>query len=249
MKKPGTKEKVLKELEKNKGAYVSGEKLAEDCGVSRNAVWKSISELKKAGYSISSVNNRGYMLEEDSDIISAAGILLYMEKEKKAKLFEDRIFVYDSIDSTNTEAKRSILTGKEGLLHGTVIAAKSQTAGRGHKGSSFSSPEGGIYFSLILRPDRMKTGEESVTHRICRIVREVLEEKYGVTLTAKSNGALYLGSKKVCGIMTEGFCDLETGIYSSYIAGIGIMADRLSAHVHTSAEKNGIIASIIGRLV
>ena len=43
--KLSTKEKVLSALEKNKGNYVSGETLAGDCMVSRNAVWKSINEL------------------------------------------------------------------------------------------------------------------------------------------------------------------------------------------------------------
>ena len=247
--KLSTKEKVLSALEKNKGNYVSGETLAGDCMVSRNAVWKSINELRKAGYRISSVNNRGYMLEEKSDIISLAGILLHLEKVKKAGAFEGRIFVYDKIDSTNTEAKRSIISDEDDLPHGTVIVARCQTAGRGHKGRSFSSPEGGIYFSLILKPEKMKKKTGPVTGQICRAVKEVLEKLYCVQLTAKTNGALYLRNEKVCGIMTEGFCDLETGIYSSYIAGIGIMADRLSKAAQNTVEKNEVIAGIISELI
>ena len=113
--KLSTKERILSSLEKNKGSYVSGETLAGDCMVSRNAVWKNINELRKAGYRISSVNNRGYMLEEESDIISLAGIMLHLEKLKKAGAFEGRIYVYDEIDSTNTEAKRSIISDENDL--------------------------------------------------------------------------------------------------------------------------------------
>ncbi len=247
--KLSTKERILSSLEKNKGSYVSGETLAGDCMVSRNAVWKNINELRKAGYRISSVNNRGYMLEEKSDIISIAGILLHLEKVKKAGAFEGRIFVYDKIDSTNTEAKRNIISDEDDLPHGTVIVARCQTAGRGHKGRSFSSPEGGIYFSLILKPEKMKKKTGPVTGQICRAVKEVLEKIYCVQLTAKTNGALYLRNEKVCGIMTEGFCDLETGIYSSYIAGIGIMADRLSKAAQNTVEKNEVIAGIISELI
>ena len=247
--KLSTKERILSSLEKNKGSYVSGETLAGDCMVSRNAVWKNINELRKAGYRISSVNNRGYMLEEESDIISLAGIMLHLEKLKKAGAFEGRIYVYDEIDSTNTEAKRSIISDENDLPHGTVIVARSQTAGRGHKGRSFSSPEGGIYFSLILKPDKMKKKDEPVTAQICRTVKDVLEKICSTQLSAKSNGALYLKNEKVCGIMTEGFCDLETGIYSNYIAGIGIMADRLSKACRSCLEKNEIIAGIIAGLI
>ena len=69
-----TKEYVLKTLEENKGYFVTGMELASELGVSRNAIWKAINELKKDGYDIYSVNNRGYALDESSDILSVAAI-------------------------------------------------------------------------------------------------------------------------------------------------------------------------------
>ena len=78
-----TREKVIAALEKEKGAYVSGEALAKTCNVSRNAIWKSINELRKSGYPIESVNNRGYKLDEGSDIISKAGICMYLQMKEE----------------------------------------------------------------------------------------------------------------------------------------------------------------------
>ena len=248
MEKTTTKDRVLAALEKNKGSFISGENLAKECNVSRNAVWKSITELKKSGYNIKSVNNRGYSLEEESDIISKAGILLNLERLKKSEAFADRIYVYDEIDSTNTEAKRSIIL-RNHLPHGMVIAAKSQSAGRGHRGSSFLSPDGGIYFSIILEPDRVKDKKCPVTERVPETVKKILEKKYDINLTIKGKGSLYLGNEKVCGIMTEGFCDLETGIYSSFIVGIGILAEKLPKDKGATAGKNEIISEIISELI
>ncbi|WP_027400211.1 HTH domain-containing protein [Anaerovorax odorimutans] len=58
-----TKDKVLKILEENKGNSVSGENLAEIIGVSRSAVWKAINELRKEGYFIEAITNKGYYLD------------------------------------------------------------------------------------------------------------------------------------------------------------------------------------------
>ncbi|MCR4934160.1 MAG: HTH domain-containing protein, partial [Lachnospiraceae bacterium] len=54
-----SKEKVLKILEKNKETYTSGEDIAKELNLSRNAVWKAINELKKEGYEVTAVTNKG----------------------------------------------------------------------------------------------------------------------------------------------------------------------------------------------
>lgn len=271
-----TKEKVIEALEKEKGSYVSGEALASSCNVSRNAIWKSINELRKSGYVIRSVNNRGYMLEEDSDIISKAGICIYLneipgekpeggertlktERETGAhigtdagseagadrEIDADRIHVYDELDSTNSEAKRSLFFRNDRMIHGTVFVARHQTAGRGHGGSRFSSPEGGIYLSMILEPDRIKDRSRPVTEIISDAVREVIERFYRVQTEGHSDSSVYVGDVKVCGILTEGISDLETGIYSNYIVGIGIRAEILQKLGGMCPQRNAVIAHLI----
>ncbi len=272
-----TREKVIAALEKEKGAYVSGEALAKTCNVSRNAIWKSINELRKSGYPIESVNNRGYKLDKGSDIISKAGICMYLQMSEEHEALDrydrqgpvhpgngmeadskkactgvidpDRIHVYRELDSTNNEAKRNILFENNRMLHGMVFVAMHQTAGRGHGGSSFSSPDGGIYFSMILEPDKMRENETPVTEMIADAVMTVLENSYHVITKKMKDSSLYVGEEKVCGILTEGFSDLETGVFSNYIVGIGIRVRRLQALGNTAPQKNKVIADIIRALV
>jgi BirA family biotin operon repressor/biotin-[acetyl-CoA-carboxylase] ligase len=61
-----------------------------------------------------------------------------------------RLIAYDSIGSTNDEAKR---LAREGAAEGTLLWALEQTAGRGRRGRIWLSPQGNLYASLILRPD------------------------------------------------------------------------------------------------
>ena len=61
-----------------------------------------------------------------------------------------RLLCYDSIGSTNDEAKR---LARDGAAEGTLVWALEQTAGRGRRGRSWVSPRGNLYVSLILRPD------------------------------------------------------------------------------------------------
>ena len=94
--------------------------MAARCGVSRNAVWKAIRDLKSRGYDIDAASNKGYKLSDTSNIISAEGIRTYLIDPEKANF---DISVYDSLESTNDEAK---VLAMKGAAHGTVIVATSQ---------------------------------------------------------------------------------------------------------------------------
>lgn len=69
-----TKNRILELLEQRRGESISGERLAEILGISRNAVWKAVKELQKDGYNIVAVTNKGYCLSDENDIISIPGI-------------------------------------------------------------------------------------------------------------------------------------------------------------------------------
>lgn len=57
---------------------------------------------------------------------------------------------FERLDSTNEEAKRR---AQDGADTGLVLWAQSQSAGRGRRGRTWISPDGGLYFSILLRPN------------------------------------------------------------------------------------------------
>ena len=138
------KDEVLKILISNKEGFISGELISRELGVSRTSVWKAVSALKKQGYQISSVNNRGYSLMQLSDVLN--------EVELRELLVEHDINCYykEEVDSTNLWAKYS---AEEGEQKNSLYIADKQTKGRGRRGRSWLSDKGvGIWMSLLLRP-------------------------------------------------------------------------------------------------
>lgn len=209
------KDEVLACLEQNREGSISGEQLAERFQVSRSAIWKAIRSLREEGYSIEAVTNRGYRLVEAGDRLSAAGIASFVKYHD-----QENILVFDEVDSTNIRAKALAL---EGAPHGTAVIADCQTAGRGRLGRSFASPSGsGIYMSMILRPEADLGKAMLITTAAacaaCRAVREQTGREAGI----KWVNDIYLGQKKICGILTEAMTDFETGNLESVIVGIGI---------------------------
>ena len=120
------------------------------------------------------------------------------------------------VDSTNTEAKR---LAARGLNEPMLILAESQTAGRGRMGRSFFSPSGtGLYMSFMYCPETGFSDSITVTSAAAVAVVRALEEMTDLTAQIKWVNDVYIGSKKVCGILTEAV----TGERTYVIVGIGI---------------------------
>ena len=212
-----TKEDILLLLENNKGTYLSGEDIADTLSVSRTAVWKAVNALKKDGYSITAVTNKGYMLSEETDILSEQGIRRFLDPECTL----DDIVVMPIVSSTNIVAKEKAAGGaREGL---TVIAGQ-QTAGKGRIGRSFfSPPDTGIYMSILLRPEKQHSGQAVKITTIaavaaCEAIEAVAcDTKAGI----KWVNDIYIDGKKVSGILTEASFGLEDGMIDYAVLGIG----------------------------
>lgn len=205
------KDSILACLAEKPGQAVSGQDMAEKFGISRNAVWKSIVQLRQEGYEIRSATNRGYALA-DSGRLCEALIRAYMGGAAP-------VYGFDSIDSTNTEAKRRILAGESGFL----VLAERQTAGRGRRGRSFFSPAGsGLYMSAALSVDIPLEQAVNVTSYAAVCVRRAIKEITGLECGIKWVNDLYLDGKKVCGILTEAVTDFESGSVAGVVVGIGV---------------------------
>ena len=130
----------------------------------------------------------------------------------------NRIHWFDSIGSTNTEAK---VMAQNGAPHGTVLIADRQTGGRGRMGRSFSSPPGmGIYLSVILRP---KCSAAELMHLTCAAavaMCNAIETAFGFRPGVKWINDLIANGKKLGGILTE--LSLYPGSAAVDFASVGI---------------------------
>lgn len=211
------KDDILRELEQNRGKAISGQDMADKFKVSRNAVWKAVNSLKNAGYNIESHRTLGYYIPNNSDVISEEGIRNFLPEELK----NINIITYDSLDSTNNEAKR-LLANDENVAP-CLIISDGQTRGRGRGGKSFLSEKGkGIYMSLIFSRELSQAESDIITIYAAVAVKRVIERYIRDEVGLKWVNDIFYKNKKVAGILTEAISDLESKMISTVIIGIGI---------------------------
>lgn len=210
------KEKIL-ELLKQHADYVSGQDICNRLGVSRTAVWKNIKALKEEGYRIDSVNNRGYKLLAEPDVIDEMRIREYLH----TKWLGSTILYEPEMDSTNIQAKR---LGEHDAVNGTVVVTECQTAGRGRRGKTWVSPAGNCYFSILLRPEVLVDRASIITLVSAMALAKAIKQVAALDTMIKWPNDVIANGKKLCGILTESSTDLE---YINYaVVGIGINANQ-----------------------
>lgn len=210
------KEKIL-ELLKQHEDYVSGQDICNRLGVSRTAVWKNIKALKEEGYRIDSVNNRGYKLLAEPDVIDEMRIREYLH----TKWLGSTILYEPEMDSTNIQAKR---LGEHDAVNGTVVVTECQTAGRGRRGKTWVSPAGNCYFSILLRPEVLVDRASIITLVSAMALAKAIKQVAALDTMIKWPNDVIANGKKLCGILTESSTDLE---YINYaVVGIGINANQ-----------------------
>lgn len=143
------------------------------------------------------------------------------------KLFEHYIkkytskikpIVFESVDSTNSVARD---LAKSGAKEGTAVIAFKQTAGRGRLGRQFFSPDGGVYISLILRPDILPQDTLFITVAAAVAAVRGIEKISDQKCLIKWVNDIYIDNKKVCGILTEGEFSNENRLDFA-VLGVGI---------------------------
>ncbi len=208
--KPTTKQALLAALCAAPDCFCSGQALAQSLGVSRAAVHKAALALQKQGFCIEAVTRRGYRLRGGADVLCAAALGGYPHP----------CHFFESTESTNLAAKQ---LAAQGAPHGTLVIGGEQTNGRGRRGRSFESPAGhGLYLSLVLRPNLCAEDALRITTSAAVAVANVVQRRFGIALAIKWVNDLYYNSKKVCGILTESSCNIDTGELEFVVIGIGL---------------------------
>lgn len=211
------KSKILALLRERED-YVSGQELCERFGVSRTAVWKAIGQLKKEGFQIEAVQNRGYRLMPEREVYGQHELESRMDTRWAGR----PVRFYEELDSTNLQAK---LDAEKGAGEGTLIVSDMQTAGRGRRGRAWSSPPGtNVYFTLVLRPDFQVEQASMVTLVTGLAVAEGIHATCGLEARIKWPNDIVVNGKKVCGMLAE--MSTERDFIHYVVMGVGVNVAR-----------------------
>lgn len=127
------------------------------------------------------------------------------------------VVIFDSIDSTNNEARRR---AERGDTVPSLIIAEHQTAGRGRLGRSFYSPANtGLYMTALFEISSSPSDTVFLTTAAAVAMAKAIEKCAGISVDIKWVNDLYLFGKKICGILCESFA---TGNRRYVAVGIGV---------------------------
>ena len=198
---------------------VSGPEMAADLDVSRAAVWKHVEALREAGFGIESRGD-GYVLSSVPEF--GAGSVEYGLSAPV------EIEYHDSIPSTNDRARELAVSGADGV----AVLADEQTGARGRLDREYASPSGGIWLSLVRRPDLPPARVPIYTLAAAVAAAEALGG-VGVDAEIKWPNDVLVDGEKLVGILTE--MEGEADRVSWIVVGIGINANVDGAAVPEAA--------------
>jgi len=231
MKVNETKRQILKAL-RECGGFLSGETLSSQLGTSRVSIWKHIRSLKEDGYVIEA-SARGYKL------VSSPDLLLPYEFPG----LEQRIHYFPEIGSTMEVARE---LAKRGAREGTIVIAEAQTCGRGRLSREWLSPQGGIYFSLVLRPRISPAYAPRINLMASVAVASTIRKLFGLKAELKWPNDVLIEGRKVCGILAE--MDAEMDVVNFVNVGIGINANTsIPQFAKTATSLKDVLGREISR--
>ena len=219
---PGTTDRridaLLTLLAENATIVISGAKIAREIGVTRQQVWRWIETLRELGVRVKGHPRTGYHIERVPDIL----VPQMLSHRLYGTPFARRIYHFFKIDSTNSVAMH---LGEAGDLHGTVVLAEEQTAGRGRAGRSWTSEKSaGIYCSVLLRPSIPPAHAPLLTIVAGLAARDAAAEELNSVPDIRWPNDLLVGKRKFAGILTEMHAEPDRVHYA--VIGIGINVNQ-----------------------
>ena len=228
------KDEVLCILERKKGTVVTGGQMANSLKVSRTAIWKAINTLQAEGNKIESVPNVGYKLSSNDDCLSKWAI----QSKLKTSFVGKQLEVLPIVNSTNQYLKE---LEESKAIDGLVAIADGQERGRGRRSKSFVSEKGeGIYLSILLEFDGKQKDVLLLTICAAVAVAKAIENICEIDTGIKWVNDVFVGDKKICGILTEATLSAELQELERVVIGIGINTGEIPSELEqiaTSTQK------------
>lgn len=208
-----TLDKIVTLLKSQQPEFLSGEKLSKTLDLSRAAVWKNIKKLQSMGYKIESKPKVGYRLHPNTSLLLPWEISDGLQTD----IIGRKIYYFDIIDSTQNYALELSHKPHE---NGSVIIAKRQTSGRGRLNRKWVSPSGGIWLSILLRPN-FEPSYASLFPMVTSLALAVaIEKTLKIKTELKWPNDLTINGKKVAGILID--ASIESNKIDYLVIGVGI---------------------------
>ena len=227
--------KVLSFFQTHDSEYLSGEDLSDVLKISRVAVWKHIKKIQSLGYKIESKQKLGYRLISETEKLLPWEIT----KDLKTKTVGKRVYYFEEIDSTQNFAEQIALDEKE---NGTIVVAEKQTAGKGRLDRKWTSPKGGIWFSLIIHPKFDVSTSTLVPIAGAVALAKAIKNTLNIDVSVKWPNDITLNGKKVAGMLVD--ASFQANNIDYLILGIGINFDidakKIEKRLSKSANFYGV---------
>ena len=234
-------EKIVKLLKSHKFEFLSGEQLSRSLNLSRAAVWKYIKKLQSLGYKIQTRQNLGYKLLAKPELLLPWEVADGLQTE----IFGRKIYYFDTIDSTQSFALRLALKPYE---NGSIVIAERQTRGKGRLNRRWISPKGGIWLSILLKPD-FEVSYVSLFPIITSLaLAKAIEKVLKLKPRLKWPNDVTLNNKKVAGILIE--ASIETNKIDYLIIGVGInfrIQPKMVSRLLKNSENFYGITTLVGK--
>ena len=196
---------------KTETRVVSGEILSARLGISRVAVWKHIKKLQEVGYNIEATP-KGYLF------ISAPDALYPWEFEEK----EYRVHYFDEVNSTMDIARE---LARKDCPHFTVVVAGRQKQGRGRLKRTWLSSQGGLYFTIVVRPQIPPVLSSRVNFAASMILAQTLRNMFNINAMVKWPNDVLVDGRKISGILSEMEAEIDRVSFISIGIGINVNND------------------------
>ncbi|UCD82979.1 MAG: biotin--[acetyl-CoA-carboxylase] ligase [Desulfobacterales bacterium] len=209
---------------------VSGEALSSALGISRVSIWKHIHKLQELGYDILSTSG-GYRL------LSSPDILFPWEYDGETC----NILYYPEVTSTMDTAKD---LARKNCPDFTVVIAGRQTQGRGRLKRRWLSDDGGLYFTMVLRPQIPVQLSFKVNFLASLTLAKVIRQMYQIDAMVKWPNDILVNERKISGMLSELEAEADRVFFISIGLGINVNNDPSGAQPGASS-----LEKIVGREV
>ena len=224
-----TRDKIYQLLSES-DTVLSGEAISRKLGISRVSVWKHVKGLVESGIPITA-SAKGYVLTSDEDSLNP-----FCFGNRR-----DLIHVHREIPSTMDEAVR---LARSGCPDFTVVVAERQTKGRGRMTRAWVSDDGGLYCTVVVRPELPIDLAHLINLAGAVEINNLLRTSYGIDARLKWPNDILVDGRKICGCLSQ--MEIEGGLIGFVSIGIGLNVNNEPGRIETQAVSMKVL---LGRSV